>query len=747
MKNSLVQRLPFIHSSIVVLVFLSAPALFAQGGSQPLPIGELLRSHTVRGLEALGPPTTPRQATTGTLMFATDVDGVYRSAPTLEQSVGIEVFGLIARTTVTQRFENPTDLWVEGIYVFPLPDRSAVDELRMRVGEREIVGEIQERTEAEKTYQKAKENGQKASLVSQERPNIFTNAVANIGPGETIVVTIEYQEDLRYDSGRISLRFPMVVAPRFIPGTETVHGFEGSGWAANTNQVPDARRITPQVILTAAELGTAPTDVGSRDIGFADLPGPSRSKEGPNPVRLRVSIDRALTLEDIASPSHSIRVDETDTAYEVSLAAGQVAANRDFVLEWRPQGDDAPQAALYTHDFRDNTYAHLMVVPPQGEPARGGIRAPREVVFVIDTSGSMGGTSIVQAKKALDLALERLHPSDTFDVVEFDDDARAAFGSPSPGIPENVLAARRFVHGLAADGGTNILAALDLALSLPDRNGGRAVREGMLRQIVFITDGSVGNEEEIFRSIQTRLGERRLFTVGIGSAPNHYFMSRSAEFGRGTFTTISDLSEVETRMAELFVKIESPALVDIEARWIGWSESQIAEFDVTPSTLPDLFAGEPIVLNARLPQVVEGGGELLLTGRRGTESWSTRLAIVRGARRDGVDRLWARQKIADLMGELSRGRSEADIRPAVVELGLNHHLVTRYTSLVAVDPLPTRPPEAGLQTRAIPARLPAGWQAEKVFGTLPKGGTGSPFLLVMGLVSLLLAARLMRRET
>lgn len=689
------------------------------------------------GHDRLGPPTTLSRATAGALLLATDVDGVYRSAPTIEQDVSVEVFGLIARTTVEQRFANPTHNWVEAVYVFPLPPRCAVDELRMRIGDREIVGEIQEQREARRTYEAAKAAGKKASLVSQERPNIFTNAVANIGPLEQIVVTIEYQEDLRYDDGRISLRFPMVVAPRYIPGTKRVAGFSGSGWAANTDRVPDAQRITPPLVLTSADLAGQPT---STELADLPLDRPSPKEPGPNPVTLRVLIDHNLTLEGIESPSHDIRITEDSSAYRIELSAGRVGADRDFVLEWWPERRSAPQAALYTHDFQDHTYAHLMVVPPQAPSSDLERRAPRELLFVIDTSGSMGGTSIEQAKKALQLALDRLQPDDTFGVIEFNSTPTALFWGARRASHTNLDRARRLVARLEANGGTEILSAVELALSTQFQEASEG-DDGItrVRQIVFITDGAVGNEMDVLSLLEKRLGERRLFTVGIGSAPNAYFMRRAAAFGRGTFTLVSDLSEVERRMGELFAKIESPALIDIEASWLGWSNAEVVEIDATPSDIPDLYAGEPVVLNARLPVLETGTGELVLRGRRGNEIWETRLPIERGAERRGVDRLWARQKVRSLMDQKIRGADPETVRTAVVTLGLAHHLVTQYTSLVAVDTTPTRPDGLQPTTRAIPARLPAGWDAERLLGPLPKGGTHYPLLIVVGLAGLALA--------
>jgi Ca-activated chloride channel family protein len=648
----------------------------------------------------LGPPMRLQDAEQGSLLLRTEREGIYLPAPLLETEVRIRASGLLSRAAVTQRFHNPTDAWLEGIYVFPLPDSAAVDGLRMVVGERVVVGRIKEREEAKRVYAEAKAQGRKASLVEQERPNVFTTSVANIGPGEDVEIVIEYQEDLRYQGGRFELRFPMVVAPRFIPGASQIEGSEGTGWARATSQVPDAERITPPVI-------------------HPDL--------GPiNPVRIRIDLEAGVPLAKITSPSHPIRVEQRgDTHYLVELREGTVAADRDFVLEWEPLAAELPRAALFTETRGGEHYALLMVMPPQGAGAARA-RMSRETVFVIDTSGSMHGTSIEQARGALLLALDRLQPDDWFNVIQFNTTTESLFPSSVRAHPDALAEAHRYVARLGAEGGTQMLPALREAL--------RASRAGgAVRQILFITDGNVGNEAQLFGYLKDGLGESRLFTVGIGSAPNTHFMRKAARFGRGTFTHIGSPQEIAAKMGELFGKLESPVLHDVR---VTWGDPRTESW---PERIPDLYLGEPILIVARLG---EAGGDVVLSGRSDRELWELRFGLVGGAQGSGIGKLWARKKIAALMDGLAEGADADAVEREVTELALRHHLVSRYTSLVAVDVSPGAPRGVTPKTRALPVNLPAGWSHEQVFGGLPATATPALLLRLLGGLALLAAAAL-----
>lgn len=636
------------------------------------------------------------------LIGADGADALY--APQLRTDVAIKVSGMLARVRVQQRFSNPSEAWVEGVYVFPLPDDAAVDHLRMQIGERLVEGEIRERRQAQRAYDHARARGQAASLLKQQRANIFTTAVANIPPGESILVELEYQQALRWQSDAFSLRFPMVVAPRYIPGAPLLTagaGFSAAGWSADTDQVPDAAQITPPVVIDSQ----VPADF--------------------NPVNLAVDLDAAMPLSRVESLYHPVATEQVaEGRYRVSLRAGRVPADRDFVLRWRPRLSDQPQAALFSEQWKDRHYALLMLMPPQATMVPEDMR--RELILVVDTSGSMHGASIEQARAALLSALDRLGPDDCFNVIQFNSDTQALFRQAQSADAANLAKARRYVQRLQADGGTEMLPALRFALA-------DAQPDGLLRQVVFITDGAVGNEQALFELIEGSLGDSRLFTVGIGSAPNALFMKRAARFGRGTFTFIGDTGEVRERVANLFGQLSNPVLTDVMVQWRGAEAPLLAT--QTPMAIPDLYAGEPIVVAvsaAEAPQQVQ------ISGRIGNRSWQHRATLGAGADSPGVHVLWARRRIGEWLSRGVTGEAAEVIRDAVVELALVHHLVSAHTSLVAVDRTPLRPDDTTLRSAAVPSRLPAGWSAGAVFGVLPGTATPAPLFALLGVCSLLL---------
>ena len=623
----------------------------------------------------------PGDMNTGALLLQAE-DGSFVEAPRLATDVIMTVNGTVARVTVTQRFENTSDRWLEGIYVFPLPEQSAVDALHMEIGDRVIDGEIKGREEAKKAYEAAKDAGQKASLVEQERPNIFTNSVANIGPHEAIVVRIEYQETVKQDGGVYSLRFPLVVAPRYNPtGSEAVSVDYGVK-PTPVDPVPDRDRITPPVL------------------------DPAKAPK-INPVSIQVKLNAGFVLGDINSAFHQITLDRTgDETATLSLAGGTVPADKDFELVWKPKAAAVPQTALFHETVNGQDYLLAMVTPPTLDSAPKLL--PREMIFVIDNSGSMAGTSIVQAKQSLLFALDHLRAGDKFNVVRFDDTMETLFDQAVDATSENLAIAKNFVSRLNAEGGTEMLPALKAALK--DATSQDTTR---LRQVVFLTDGSVDNEAQLFAEIASHLGRSRLFTVGIGSAPNSYFMRRAAELGRGTFTEIGAEAQVLERMSALFAKLERPVMVGLKAGW-----PQGTSFEVWPDPLPDLYAGEPVVLSAKIGSM---SGELHPSGTFDGKPWTAALRISGAIEGTGVAKLWARSKIASLEAKLFSGMDEAGAEKAIETVALEHHLVSSQTSLIAIDKTKSRPDGQGVASVDMPVNLPDGWVYDKVFG--PKGNT------------------------
>ncbi|MEM7027894.1 MAG: marine proteobacterial sortase target protein, partial [Pseudomonadota bacterium] len=440
-----------------------------------------------------------------------------------------------------------------------------------------------------------------------------------------------------------------------------------------------------------------------------------------NRVTIKIDLDAGLAIEHIDSPYHAINIDQSNRTYKITLSNDISLANRDFVLRWRPHPSDAPRAAHFKQIIENDIYSMIMLLPPETDQA---ITLKREMIYVIDTSGSMGGQSIRQAKSALELALRRLTPHDRFNIIQFNSYTSRLFTSSKPVNPANLDKAIRYINKLHADGGTEMATAINTALDNQEH-------KDYLRQVIFITDGSIGNEQTLFELIKNKLGKSRLFTVGIGSAPNSYFMRRAASFGKGSYTYIGKLNEVQTQMDTLFSKIEKPVLKDIAIDWLTNTS-----IEVWPANINDLYQGEPLLITTKSKSLPD---KIKITGEINKQHWENELKLNGGKIYQGISILWARNKIASLM-EFKRDAEFESIKKTIIDTALTHHLVSQYTSLVAVDVTPIRSKDKQLDSKAIPTHLPAGWNFNKVFGQpFPQTATHSELFLLLGSILFIIA--------
>jgi len=587
-------------------------------------------------------------------------DGQQQHSVALDTLIEADINGLVARVDVQQRFRNDGRSWSEAIYRFPLPAGAAVDRLRVQVGERVIEGQIQEREAARRLYQLARDNGVIAALVEQERPNQFETRLANIGPNEEISVSISFLQRVDFRQGEFSLQLPLTFTPRWDP-------------------LPNSDLTSDLANNLADNQGAV-----SSDQHFSSHDG-----RDDHQLELRLKLRSALELSRISSRYHDMDIHPGLGGYDLALVNPDTRTDRLFELNWTPELGTAPQAALSTWDDGDAVYALLMLAPPLAEST-----APqeREVVFIIDTSGSMQGEAMDQAKAALYQGLASLKVDDRFNLIEFNSGSYTLFSASVPPDGNYLEEALNFIQGLEADGGTNMAPALHDAMRLP-------TQPGLLRQIVFVTDGSVGNEQELLQQIAEQLGDSRLFTVSIGSAPNTGFMRKAAEIGRGSHTHIGQLTDVGERMNELWQRIERPALQNIEVDW-GMTA------DYYPEIIPDLYAGEPLWLVAKLPARPH---QILLRGELDGSNWEQESSPYPGAGSDSLATLWARGRVEALQDSRLFLDMDTDaLREAIVDVALEFGLLTPYTSLVAVDRTPVRPAAADLSTANVANLLPAG---------------------------------------
>jgi Ca-activated chloride channel family protein len=560
--------------------------------------------------------------------------------------------------------------------------------MHIEVGGRILEGEIHEKDQARRIYQHASASGQTASLVEQQRQNQFETRLANIGPGEEIRVTISFLQNVAFLNGEYSLRLPMTFTPRWDPP------------APLTTSLMDSRSATPSD-------ATPPQLVSASD-------------RYDHHLELDIHLLSSIGLASIESRYHDVDIQPAVGGYFIALLDTGNRTDRDFELAWAPDLQSVPQITAMTWDGIDGIYTQVMLTPPHAADVTP---QPREVVFIIDTSGSMEGGSLQQARDALLRGLQLLGPDDNFNIVQFNSAAEVLFPASVPVTATTLQQARNFLHGLRANGGTNMAPALQLALDPP-------VSPGLLRQVVFITDGSVGNESDLLLHIGELLGRSRLFTVSIGLAPNSWFMRKAAEIGRGVHTHIGDMGEVENRINALWNHIRLPALSDI---CIDWG----VDAEYYPEVIPDLYAGEPLWLTARLdlpPSRIE------LCGTLDGQPWQTDAHFQAANGSENLATLWARRKIEALEDALMFGADPEAIREQITEIALNYGLLTRYTSLVAVDKTPVRPENEGLARAEIPGLLPAGSSVSTAYASTATGWKSQLFL---SFLTLFLAAGLL----
>ena len=596
------------------------------------------------------------------------------SAILLSTDIKIAVAGSSSRTIVSQRFINTSETWAEGVYVFPIGENAAVDTLKLRIGEKFIEGIIKEKFEAKVIYEEAKAEGKKASLIEQQKPNLFTNNIANIGPGEVVVVQIEFQSKLISKDGTWELRVPLVSAPRYdISVIEEKIEFGSSGFSNKSINADYNENI---------------------DVKILD------EKELFNPVEILIDLNTGFDLNSVKSAFHKVNIDKLSNGHHKISLPGPISSDRDFVLRWTAKDKDT-QTSLFKETQGNQEHLLLTLNPPLTNKNK--YSPNREIIFIQDISGSMGGEPLRQSKIGLEMAIKRLKPRDKFNIVLFNDRYSSYAENPVLATAKERDKAIRYVRRLNSYGGTEMYPALKYALK------NFKSEKSVLKQLIFLTDGAVTQESKLFSLINRELQTARLFTIGIGSAPNSFFMSRAAELGRGSHIYIGDMDEISNRMTDLFGKIENPVITDLELILPKGFEAE-----VYPNPLPDLYAGDPLSIAIRGKNA---SGIAKVIGKIGNQKWVARVTLDQGSDQIGIAKLWAREKISNLERNrisLSPNASQkAHIDSELLQTALNYGLVSRLTSMVAVDITPSRPQGINFDTSKLKVAIPNGWDASQ----------------------------------
>jgi len=636
-------------------------------------------------------------------------DGQQLVFPLQHTEVEAKIAGNVSRVEVTQTFENPFTEPLEAVYVFPLPDEAAVDDMEIKIGDRIIKGNIKKREEAKQIYEEAKRQGRTAGLLEQERDNIFTQSLANIKPGEQIDVTIRYTESLKFEGGNYEFVFPMVVGPRFIPGTPIDTNTSGGGTATapmtlnrDTDEVPDASRLNAPVLPPGTRSG--------HDIGVT------------------VEIDAGVPIQNVRSTSHQIRIEHTNKNSDLSsprgggTEGGQIVRvklggedtipNKDLILRYQVAGDNTQATVLTQSDERGGHFAIYLI--PALEYRTNEI-VPKDVVFLMDTSGSQNGDPLLKSQELMRRFINGLNPDDTFTIIDFCDVTTQLSPAPLSNTPQNRALAINYINQLQANGGTYLLNGIRAVLNYP------AAPAGRLRSIVLLTDGYIGNENEVMAEVQRELKQgNRLYSFGVGSSVNRFLLNRVAEIGLGTSQVIRQDEPTEEVAEKFFRQINNPVLTNIEISWEGTGESPA----IYPSIAPDLFAEQPLVLFGRKQDRTAGKLHIMGTVAGGKRYEKTFELNGEESGNPAIAQLWGRARIKDLMNQMFGVETTSGVE-AVTDTALTYQLLSQYTAFVAVSDDVRVDPEGKSVSVQVPVEMPEGVSYEGIFGQV---AAASPLL-------------------
>lgn len=656
----------------------------------------LARANTVNNAQENQTETASNGLIHGPQLVFNHPEQLQNIALPLDISADIEVNGLVAYAKIKQVFINPYNLELEAKYQFPLPEDAAIKHLKVQVGEQEIIGQIMEKQAAKAVYNSAKQQGKKASLVQQQRPNLFTNNIANIPAQSTVVVTLEFIMPVTFVDNKLSLTLPLAITTRY---------------HSNDDQ---QSKIQQEIELTA----------------------PIAKSLADSQVSINIALNAGASISTINSNSHKINstaITQDQSSYLITLTHEQALADRDFTLHWQLRASQQPQISSFTEQVNGEYFTLLTFFPPQLESSA---TLARDIIFIIDTSGSMQGNSMTQAKTSLEQAILQLNEKDSFNIIAFNNTVDLLFPITHMASQRNIGQAQQFISRLQADGGTEMYRPLSQALIM---DKAQQQTEKAIRQVVFITDGAVANEFELMQLLDGAQRNFRLFTVGIGAAPNGYFMKKAAQFGRGSYVFIQNNADVQSQMSALMAKISHPAISNISLMFDNQVHQQVEAY---PKKITDLYLGEPmqVTLKSKLPIT-----SVQVMGDTATLPWYQQVIVDDSRSAQAISTLWAREKIADLLDSLVTGANKEQVKTEVIATSITHQTLSPYTSFIAVE----KPLENSVLTaknRASNGKHQASAFArahENLMVAMPRTALGWHQQLLIGLLLMLLASLLL----
>lgn len=648
----------------------------------------------VGSISALG-VQEPGQVIDPSSLRVVGADGKLGEACPLQGTrVSAKVEGFGARVIVVQTFTNPSKTPIEAVYTFPLPQDSAVDGMRMIIGDRIIDGIIKKKEEAKKVYEEAKQQGKSAALLDQERPNVFTQSVANIPPGAEIQVALTYVQILKFEKDEFEFVFPMVVGHRYTDAA-----------------TPDPEKINPPIVPAGTRSGST--------------------------IDLELDLDAGAPIMGMRSVLHKVETERLgDNRAKVRLAKADEIPNRDFIFRYTIASSELVGGLLTHIDPKLGGFFTLILMPPKTVPSAQ--VAPKEVIYVMDVSGSQRGFPIDQSKKLTLKLIDELNPNDTFNVVSFSNDFKHLWARPQPNTAAHRAEAKKHISSLEAVGGTDLHRAVAAALA-PAADPERP------RIIAFNTDGFIGDEATALREVRRHRGNARMFVFGIGNSVNRYLIQAMSAEGRGDYevitlnpqmtgaSTMADRASIPKDQmekldrdadaaAQRFVqRTDSPVLLDVQVKFEGVSVK-----DTLPRLVPDVFSEKPVVIKGRYDK--PGNGSVAISGLLAGKKWSKRIPITfpaSGNSGSAIGSLWAREKVNDLelqerfesVFESQAVKGAKHWEDAITNLALQFSIMTRFTSFVAVDQRVVNP-SGQQETVRVPVNMADGVDYLGIFGTM-----------------------------
>ncbi|QTA78104.1 von Willebrand factor A-like domain-containing protein [Desulfonema limicola] len=553
--------------------------------------------------------------------------------PLKSTSADVNIAGVIADVRVTQVYKNEGRSPLEAVYVFPGSTRAAVYGMKMTIGERTLTAKIQERQKARQEYEQARDEGKSASLLEQQRPNVFQMNVANIMPKDEIRVELSYTELLIPDEGVYEFVYPTVVGPRYSNMPES--------------QAPKSEQWVKNPYL--------------------------HEGESPNyTFDMKVKISAGMPIEEIVCTSHKtdIEFESSETAFVLPDKSEKYGGNRDFILKYKLAGSNIQSGLLLYEGDRENFFLLMMQPPKRVLPEN---IPPREYMFIVDVSGSMRGFPLDISKAVLKDLIGNLRPDDRFNVLLFSGGSNLLAEKSMPANAENIQRAIQVIDNQQGGGGTELLPALNHALGMEDNEKGS-------RTLVIVTDGFVRVEKEAFDLIRNRLGEANMFTFGIGSSVNRYLLEGMARAGMGEPFIITKPEQGPAKADKFRQYIQSPVLTSVKVDFKGFKA-----YDIEPPAIPDVFAQRPVIIFGKWKG--EPKGIVRLKGITGTKEYSDEISVTRfkpSKTNSGLRYLWARHRIA-LLSDYNTAAPDSETEKEITNLGLEYNLLTAYTSFVAID--------------------------------------------------------------